>query len=220
MNRTPKAIEIRLSEPIASAAKPAVSMNPAISVATMAPTSFKERIAANRIAHTATIEITVARKAPSRNVANCSSSSAIWPVSRSCTPFGGAMPSSPARRRISARALPPGSRPVKSSTGRVKTKRRSSRGSGFSPVIICCQERLCGFPSNTPCTTSPIAASVASSCSIAAASLPECVTKRASASNRPRRLGSWVRLPISGCAEISCCVTFSSSSVGRNNSPF
>ncbi len=82
MNRTPNATEIRLSEPIASAANPAVSARPAASVARIAPTSFTERNAANRIAHTRTTDRMVDLSAPSRRVANCSSSSATGPVMR------------------------------------------------------------------------------------------------------------------------------------------
>ena len=217
INSTPNAIEIRLSEPIASAAKPAVSKKPANSVTMIAPTSFTERSAANRIAQTITTDSTIERSAPSRNVANCSSSSATGPVRRSRNPFSRVMPSSPARRRISVRAVSPGSNPLKSSTGRVTTKRRRSRGSALRPVIICCHDRLARLPSTTRRTTSPIVVSVGSSWAAAAVSAPE--TNVASASNRPRRLGSCARLPISGCAAISCCATFSSSSGDRNNSP-
>ena len=215
MNNTPKAIEMRLSEPIASAANPAVSMKPTASVRMIAPTSFTERSAINRIAQTMTTDSTVERNAPSRNVENCSSSSATGPVKRKRTPLSGLKPSSPASRRISARAVAPGSSPEKSSTGRVITKRRRSRVSAFRPVISCVQDRLAPLPSIMRCTTLPIIVRVGSSCATFSVSVPAPETKVASASNRPRRLGSCARLPIRGCAAISCWETLSSSSGDR-----
>ena len=219
MNNTPNAIEIRLSDPIASAAKPAVSIKPAASVTMIAPTSFTERSAINRIAQTITTDSTVERSAPSRNVANCSSSSATEPVRRRRTPLSELKPSSDARRRISVRAVAPDSRPEKSSTGRVITKRRRSRALGLRPVIISVQDRLARLPSMMRCTTLPIIVRVGSSCATFSVSVPAPDTKIASASNSPRRLGSCARLPIKGCAAISCCATLSSSSGDRYRSP-
>ncbi len=219
VNRTPNATESGLSEPIASAAKLAVSVSPIASVARIAPTSFKDRIAANKIAQTRTIEVSVERSAPSRKVANCSSLSATEPVIRTCTPCAGSSWSSRASRRTSSSGRAPRSSAAKSSTGRASTKRRRSRGLAARPVIIRCHENGSERPAKAASTALAIAVSVGFSRMIAAWSFPTFDRNSVSVSNRPRRLGSPARLPISGCAAISFSEIASSSATGRNNRP-
>ena len=109
MNSTANATEITLSEPTASAAKPAVSTSPAVMVTRIAATRRSERSAANSSTTIDPTDSRIERSAPFRSAENWSSSSATGPVMRTRTPACGIRLRVAASRRISAVAVAPGS---------------------------------------------------------------------------------------------------------------
>jgi hypothetical protein len=86
MNMTAKAIDTRLSDPMASAVKPNVQMRPTISVTKQATMSLTDRNAANSRPSTSTMERNSAQPMPSATVPNSSSFSGTCPVRRTVTP--------------------------------------------------------------------------------------------------------------------------------------
>ena len=141
MNRTPNATEIRFSEPIASAANPAFKANPAQSVTRIARTNLTERTATSRIRPDQD------KRQDGRPDRALLQRRKLLVIERDRS--GQAHPHAVLPGRASARspsagfrrcARPPGSSASKSSTGRVRTKRRSVAPVGESPVIRRCHE--------------------------------------------------------------------------------
>jgi hypothetical protein len=219
MNMTAKAIEMRLSDPIATAANPNVNTSPRISVMKHAAISLNDRSAVKRSPSTIRIEAIRPQPVPSATVPNSSSLRAMGPVRRTVTPFAGVRFSSFAISRTAAVALAPGCSARKSRLGCARISLRSSRGSTGRSIIRDRQEIGVSLPDSAALVADAMAESGRSSeaKSVALRATPSIASE--STSNRPRRLGSPARLAMKGCARMIDCETCCRALVSRNSKP-
>ena len=215
MNITAKATEIRFSEPMVRKAKAKVKTRPIARVAKVATISLNDFRAAKSRPRTSAADSTRARPMPSATVANSSSFSATGPVRRMRTPMSPLMPSAAAVSRTNWVALAPGSRAVKSRLGWARIRWRSMFWSTGRSISMVCQDSPRLPPDRASFSVPAMAESGFSRRSIGIALFSTPCRKVVSVPNRPRRLGSAVRLPMKACASITESAIFWTCSVGR-----
>ena len=166
MNNTPNATEIRLSEPIASAAKPRSASSPAARVTRIAPTKLHRAQRHEQDRARPTRPTARSSAARPRAMSRTARRRARQGRSGAAAPRLGSRPSSRASRRISARAVAPGS-----TAGKVEHRPGHDKTAQLARLGVAPGHHLrsrTGSPRLPPTsarTTSPIVVRVGSSLS-------------------------------------------------------
>ena len=219
-NSTANATEIGLSAPTIHSPTAAVRISPTTRLTSTAKMMRAFLSASHSTRQTSSDVTTALSSAPSAMVSNSSSDSTTDPVRRTFTPRSGVSPSLATASRITAVALPPGSRSAKSSTGRMLTNRRSSEGLAARPAISVRHENAGVLPFASASSASPIAASAGRMSSSLARPSRTPSSDCDSVRTTPRSVGSAASVPRNGCAEIRSAVFWRTSSTLRNRTPF